>query len=509
MLNKCDKLLESLKNFDGNLGNIRFKKAEIDTKNKVVNLFAVSDVAVSEDGLNFIKNSIKKEIPSSYGLELICQKSIADKDVTRRAILNFVKENYSSISFSVSDKNVVVFNSQTGINFEILVNDYTHDYLIRTPFLDNLTEYLSRNYSGNFNGNIKISEVDTSVAVYEEISVNESEIEKSDVRRYKVVDVLKTCDDVVYDTATYIADGFQTLGTVYFAGTVTSVEQKETKNGKPFYVITLDDTTSKISGRIFTSDKNKLKKLEKIGQGSTIIIRGENELYNGYVSLNVKGFHFCSFPNNFTVKPKPSKPAPERYSKIFPKSVETASQQNFFSLQTKLPSHFLNEVYAVVDIETTGTDIVNDKITEIGAVKIVNGVIVEEFQTLINPKVEIPKRIIELTGIDDNLVKNSPFFEDVYPDFFKFIQGANFVAHNSDFDFKMLQINGKKLGYVMDNNVIDTLELSRKLLPQLKRHKLNVVCEHYGITFHHHRALSDAYATAEMFIKLQGESNKN
>ncbi len=508
MLNKCDALLSSLTRVDGGLGDIRLKKAEIDVKNKTINLFAVSDLALSQDSIEFVKNSIKKEIPKSYSIELFCQKSIADKVITKRAILNYIKQNYSAISFLIDDNSVIVFDSQRGIDFEVKVNNYVYDYLLRTPFLDELTEFLNRNYSNKFSGRIRIVNQDVENVVYEEISVNQSEMQESDVRRYKVYDVTKTCDDAVYDTAMYIIDGLQAQGTVYFAGVVSSIEQRQTKNGKPFFVITLDDTTSKISGRIFTADKNKLKKLEKIGQGSNIIIRGENELYNGYLSLNVKGFHFCTFPKDFKIKEKPSKPAPDRYTNVYPKSVETASQQNFFTTQIALPSEVLNEVYCIVDIETTGTDIVNDKITEIGAVKIVNGVIVEEFQTLVNPRVEIPKRIVELTGIDDDLVKNSPFIEDVFADFFKFIQGSIFVAHNSDFDFKMLSINGKKLGYLMTNKVIDTLELSRKVLPQLKRHKLNVVCDHYGITFHHHRALSDAYATAEMFLMLQKDKNK-
>lgn len=88
------------------------------------------------------------------------------------------------------------------------------------------------------------------------------------------------------------------------------------------------------------------------------------------------------------------------------------------------------------------------------------------------------------------------------PDFFKFTRGATLVAHNADFDVKFIKTQSKPFDYYYDNPVIDSCQFSRDTVPGLSNYKLNTVCDHFGIKFLHHRALSDAYATAEMFIEL-------
>ena len=505
MQNKCDSLINSLKNADQSIGNARIKSAKLNEENNLITVEIISDVAVPSDSVIFLEQSIKNNLPKNFNVKVECHKSIADASILKRAIYHFIVSYYSSISHTVTVDDVCIFNSAHKFIYEIKVNDFAYNYLARTAFIAELNEYLFRNYTNTVDGSLKMTIKCEEPAVYEEYSVNESELTESSVRRLKVLCVEKTCDDIVYDIATYIADGINELGTVYFAGVVETIEEKVTKNGKPFYVITLNDKTSRVSGRFFTADKNKLKKIQKISEGSNIIIRGENELFNEHVNLTIKGFHFCEFPNNFIPKEKPSKPVPERYAIVKPKQVESVEQSDFFSGVVSLPQDVLNNVYTVVDIETTGTDVANDKITEIGAIRIENGKISQEFHTLVNPEIPIPARIVELTGIDDNMVKDSPKLEEVYADFFKFVNKTTFVAHNADFDFRFLYNAGKKLEYVLTNEVLDTLELSRKKLPFLKRHKLNIVCEHYGITFHHHRALSDAYATAELFLKLKRE----
>ena len=100
------------------------------------------------------------------------------------------------------------------------------------------------------------------------------------------------------------------------------------------------------------------------------------------------------------------------------------------------------------------------------------------------------------------MLAGQPKIHEVYPDFIKFLGDGIFVAHNADFDYRFLKNAGKDLGYYLENDYEDTLIISRKVLPSLPNHKLNTVCGHFGIEFRHHRALSDAFATAEAFIEL-------
>ncbi|WP_129597009.1 PolC-type DNA polymerase III [Anaerophilus nitritogenes] len=163
----------------------------------------------------------------------------------------------------------------------------------------------------------------------------------------------------------------------------------------------------------------------------------------------------------------------------------------------------LDQSYIVFDIETTGLSSKNDKITEIGAVRITNGQIVERFNVLINPKIPIPPKIVELTGITDDMVKNEPTVEEMLPEFLDFIKNDPIVAHNASFDTGFIKENCRRMKLEFHNSIIDTLRLSKILLPHLKRYKLNIIAKELNVTLeNHHRAVDDAQATAEIFIKF-------
>ena len=160
----------------------------------------------------------------------------------------------------------------------------------------------------------------------------------------------------------------------------------------------------------------------------------------------------------------------------------------------------LQDTFVVFDIETTGLKPGANKITEIGAVKIKNGQVIEEFGALINPGVSIPDKIVKLTGITDDLVRGAPPVEKVLKNFLEFAGDACLVAHNSGFDMGFIRYFADEMGIVIYNSVIDTLGLSRTLLPHLRRHRLNLIAEDLGVTLdNHHRAVDDAKATAEIF----------
>ncbi|MEG1255188.1 PolC-type DNA polymerase III [Clostridium sp.] len=161
-----------------------------------------------------------------------------------------------------------------------------------------------------------------------------------------------------------------------------------------------------------------------------------------------------------------------------------------------------DDTYVVFDIETTGFSSNQDSIIEIGAVKIENGRIVDRFNELINPKISIPYKITELTGINNDMVKACKTINDVLPRFLSFVGDAIVVAHNADFDTGFIKTNCRRLGLKFENGVIDTLPLARFLFPDLKKHKLNVICEHLNISLeNHHRAVDDAKATGDILLK--------
>ena len=163
----------------------------------------------------------------------------------------------------------------------------------------------------------------------------------------------------------------------------------------------------------------------------------------------------------------------------------------------------LSQTFVVFDIETTGFSNTNDKITEIGAVKVENFKVVDKFSELINPQKDISYKIQELTGITNDMVKDKPTIDEVLPKFIEFIGDSVLVAHNAEFDMSFISEKCRQQNIEFKNKSIDTLTLARVLLPELKRHRLNVVAKALGVPLlNHHRAVDDAQATALIFIKF-------
>ena len=138
--------------------------------------------------------------------------------------------------------------------------------------------------------------------------------------------------------------------------------------------------------------------------------------------------------------------------------------------------------FVVFDLETTGAKAPPCRITEIGAYRVRDGKVTEEFQTLVNPETPIPPFITGLTGISDDMVKDAPLFADVVHDFLNFIGDSVLVAHNSGFDMRFLNHEIGRIfeDYRMANPCLCTVQLSRRLLPDITNHKLKTVAEQIG-----------------------------
>ena len=163
----------------------------------------------------------------------------------------------------------------------------------------------------------------------------------------------------------------------------------------------------------------------------------------------------------------------------------------------------LDDTYIVFDIETTGFSSIRDRIIEIGAVKVVNGRIVDRFSTFVNPQRPIPFEITNLTSITDEMVMDSPAIDVILPQFLEFIGDGVLVAHNAGFDVGFIEQNCRNLGLNDHFVYLDTVALARVLLPTLSKYKLNVVAKALNISLeNHHRAVDDAGATAEIFVKF-------
>lgn len=161
--------------------------------------------------------------------------------------------------------------------------------------------------------------------------------------------------------------------------------------------------------------------------------------------------------------------------------------------------------YVVFDLETTGISPKTDEVIEISAVKVKQGKVTDEFSTLVNPKCRIPYGASRVNGITDDMVAEAPFFEQVLEEFLEFIKGFVLVGHNiARFDMNFLYRDVEKyFERSLPNNYIDTLQMARRELPDLKHHRLTDLAEYYAISAEGaHRALNDCRMNQQVFEKM-------
>ena len=163
----------------------------------------------------------------------------------------------------------------------------------------------------------------------------------------------------------------------------------------------------------------------------------------------------------------------------------------------------LSDPFVVFDLETTGIGAKNNEIIEIGAVKVVDQTIVDRYSVFVDPQRPIPYKIEQLTGINDSMVKGAKLITEILPEFLAFCEGCVMVAHNASFDMGFIHQKAKDQGLQADFTVVDTVSMSRALLPHLGKHTLDHVAKELGVSLeNHHRAVEDAEATAEIFLRL-------
>lgn len=163
----------------------------------------------------------------------------------------------------------------------------------------------------------------------------------------------------------------------------------------------------------------------------------------------------------------------------------------------------IDTTYCVLDLETTGFSASNDKITEIGIMKVKNKEVIDEFSCFVNPERHIPERVSEVTNITDDMVKDAETIDKIFPKVLEFLGDQKetvIVAHNANFDVGFLKQNAKALGYDFNYSYLDTLSLAKDLFPDYKKYKLGKIAENLGIKVEvAHRALDDVDTTVKVF----------
>ncbi|MDU1175428.1 PolC-type DNA polymerase III [Peptostreptococcus anaerobius] len=341
------------------------------------------------------------------------------------------------------------------------------------------------------------------------------------------------------------------LRTVAIKGRVIEAEDQELRNGKTLYMMNVSDGNGALMCKVFLDDMNKDDVIKATKKGTYIKVQGD--LINNYktfdLELNVTAIEKAQAPRvEDTAEVKRVElhahtqmssmdgmvPVGELVSRAaswghkaiaitdhgvvqaFPDAMN-AGKKNGIKIIYGVEAYLvdddtdtivnandrdLDQTFVVFDIETTGLSPHSDNLTEIGAVKVQNCEIVDSFSTFVNPKMDISYQIQELTRITNEMVKDAPSLEEALPEFIEFAKDSVLVAHNADFDTGFIYQKCQQLGLEYNFEKVDTLTLARIINTNLKRFSLDKVCKEMGVVLAgHHRAVNDAQATAEVFIK--------
>ncbi|MCD2502622.1 PolC-type DNA polymerase III [Clostridium sp. NSJ-145] len=351
--------------------------------------------------------------------------------------------------------------------------------------------------------------------------------------------------------ATAIRDINETSGYVAVLGEVFKVETMETKTGKIILTFYITDFTGSIIVKCFLKPQEKEEVLDNIKKGLYCKVRGE-AVYDSYARevvlmgrdiLKMKKIErmdgaeekrvelHCHTTMSAMDGVTPVSKIIERAAKwghsavaitdhgvvqAFP-DAQSAAKKNKIKVLYGVEGYLvddgvplalnekgqsLDDTYVVFDLETTGFSPKNDSIIEIGAVKIKNGVIIDNFSEFVNPRRAIPYKITELTGITEDMVRDAQSIHDVLPRFIDFIGDSVVVAHNASFDCSFIAKNCNDMGLEFSPTVVDTVQVCRFLYPELKSVKLNIVAKYLGVKLEsHHRAVDDAKATADILVE--------
>lgn len=504
---------------------------------------------------------VKKKIPSINGTLKDAEVKVYGNNLLI-SLKNGGKAILDEKGFDVYLSNLI--NEEFGLEFNIKYDGITEIDINNKIYVEkqkNVEEKIHRENVEKLN-HFFTEEEENSAAIkekHEKSAITEIEIRKDEFLKPQIIksSIRPFFGPTIKGTIEPISSISLDTGKAVIWGDVFSVEKKVTKRGdKNIFNFDITDYTSSITVKVFGLIKDT-SMLDQLKNGTTVVVAGDVE-YDRYASEIVMTARSIGTAKKVEVVDKAPKKRVELHmhtnmsqmdgitsakdlvtraakwghpavaitdhgvAQAYPEAMNTAEKINKEEEKIKViygtEAYFmddlvesvngdsdepLNGTFICFDIETTGLSAAKDKITEIGAVKVVNGEITDTFSTFANPEIPIPARITELTGITDSMVKDAPSQREAVKAFLEFADGNVLVAHNAPFDTSFIRKACEEMGEVYNYASIDTVAISRAILPDIKNCKLDTVAKYLRLgDFNHHRATDDATMLANIFISL-------
>lgn len=495
--------------FDNAYEFLRVRSVDLDLESKTVNIqFGVpysGENALSEEDKKKILSFAVEILPSEYTVSVSYRKFGVDRDIVFKLIKEYVNKYHRAYSVLLSSDNIDIDCGEKTVTVTFTVVKSVADLFEKCNLTGGLKDYLDSSYDRS--NVIKINYTDK--LIISETAKEEVPVVIDDC--YIEISALhKLCGSEITSKARYIRACTSPQSAICVTGKVESIIARNSKSsGNLYYNFTINDTTGVMRCCYFTRKAAK-GPLDILEEGSEIAVVGDlqNDSFRGGLSLIAKSVSFCKI-NYDSILSEEDLKRKKTYIPVKAKPLDITTQQNIFDMAAEKPAYLTDNKFVVFDLETTGLldNGVPCKIIEIGAVKIVNGVCTEYFSTLVDPEMHIPEGASATNHIYDDMVEDAPYIQDVLPDFLAWVGNAVLVAHNGDkFDFIVLKNEAAAQGMDIPNATKDTIVIAQNYRYKTGRKgqlNLRVLCKEFDIELvEAHRAYYDAYATAQLFIKL-------
>ena len=555
-MEKVEPLIEEINKLTNDEYKFMLKSATLDEAADfcVVEIFYKDGTMLEKEIKEKVESRILELVPKSFKYQINFIKNFISEERIFSDVKNIMEKNFSSVSYEIKGVKNENLKFDITMVFDVLSYEYVQKKQVNS-FIELKLKTMYEDY--NFNVNYSKDEVYKIDEKQELIkSYREEKIDESLFRKIDIYDLENYVNDEITGTASYIIDKVSPEEDVTICGKIkakksiiikrkpkkvetdeNSENLNETENEnniedntesdvvenennqendldeqpkyeRKLYKWILEDITGQINC-VFMSNKENQSKLEVLNDGDIVAVHGkvENDKFSNELSFYVHDISYCKIPEDTKeyIIYKQEKPF---YEFIEPEPIVIYKQNSLMDYfeETQTPKYLQDKVFVCYDLETTGLHFERgDRMVEIGAIKIVNGKIVEKFGTYVNPgNKKIDPKASETTGIYDEDVADAPKDYQVLQDFYKFTRGSILIGYNNiNFDNVFLFGQAKACKWNFDNQTEDVFRLAQKYITGVKNYKLGTIAEKLGVVLDNaHSAIYDALATAEIFIKI-------
>lgn len=452
--------------------------------------------------IDFIKEKLKL---SKFELKIKFLKVYVEEKLIRKTIFEIFEEKFKLLNTYIKNEDVEIKITNLDVEIILKVSPRINDFIVSNKVANYLAKELKNNYLTEF-----IVTVEPCADKVDDVDIDNIQIKTlaKKTQRYDVLVIKNIVGGDIPPKPEFLSNIVSPKASVIVAGYISKLERKDfvIKKGaragqqKAYFSFKLEDRHGKIDCIYFCPKKYE-RDSDALEENMFLLLHGDVRMgFTNRLTLYIDKIALASEIEAQLEQEKEDEP----YKEVEIERLGALEQDNMFGKVDKYNSKIMNNTIVVFDIETTGLNSDIDQIIELGAVKIEHGNIVEKFSTFVKPTIEIPPEVSELTHITNDMVEDAPPIEQVIKQFYEFSKDCVLCGHNViGFDIKFIKRFGAYYDLYFDNDIIDTMNEARVSRLKISRFNLGTVTKALGIELKGaHRAWNDAFATAQVLLKL-------